>query len=425
MMSPRRMFLIHEQGVFLEYLLWLIMGSLLGNTLFASVSTSQPLQAAKTPFTLMLGFLLGLLSSSCCALQLLLGLLGVGCAGFSTMFGPIRPAMLAMTTYFQVSMWHQYQGDRFWIYLASSVTTLVMCFTPEIIAVYNRTRGEVRALKAVGSVDIRVPSMGCEACVMAIRRASTNLPHVAGMVPNVSQGQIAFLTDIRRSHSQYNALSKTLLEAVRAAGFQDAELLGSVPHPNTKSDQAVFTAAGWQSRWIASITLGMLSSSCCLLQLLLNGLAMLDLFHMGCAGFNTVLGPLRTELRILSCFWLTLIWVHSLKTKARLKPVLASTVVTLVLMFLPELLLTFGGDSYTVFDDDGGDLLTQVKLDIVGMGCEACQVQVKSLIEGFRGVVSSNVDYETGKALIHVAEDVTLDMAGITAELAREGYVIG
>lgn len=34
-----------------------------------------------------------------------------------------------------------------------------------------------------------------------------------------------------------------------------------------------------------------------LLQLALNGLAMLNIAQVGCAGFNKVLGPWRTEMR--------------------------------------------------------------------------------------------------------------------------------
>ena len=39
----------------------------------------------------------GLLSSSCCLLQLLLNLMSVGCAGFNTVLGPLRPFFLALS----------------------------------------------------------------------------------------------------------------------------------------------------------------------------------------------------------------------------------------------------------------------------------------------------------------------------------------
>lgn len=48
---------------------------------------------------------LGLLSSSCCVLQLALNMLSIGCAGFNTILGPIRPQMIAITLTLQAFMW--------------------------------------------------------------------------------------------------------------------------------------------------------------------------------------------------------------------------------------------------------------------------------------------------------------------------------
>jgi hypothetical protein len=41
---------------------------------------------------------LGLLSSSCCALQLLLNLFSFGCAGFNTILGPLRPFLMVRSS---------------------------------------------------------------------------------------------------------------------------------------------------------------------------------------------------------------------------------------------------------------------------------------------------------------------------------------
>jgi hypothetical protein len=37
---------------------------------------------------------------------------------------------------------------------------------------------------------------------------------------------------------------------------------------------------------------------------MLNGLSTLNLVHIGCAGFNKVLGPVRFQLRILTSMWI-------------------------------------------------------------------------------------------------------------------------
>lgn len=44
---------------------------------------------------------------------------------------------------------------------------------------------------------------------------------------------------------------------------------------------------------------GLLGSSCCLLQLGANALASLNVVHIGCAGFNKVLGPIRPQVCLL------------------------------------------------------------------------------------------------------------------------------
>eukprot|EP00966_Prymnesium_polylepis_P266398 6153786-Prymnesium_polylepis.2 len=74
---------------------------------------------------------LGLLSSSCCVLQLLLNTLSVGCAGFNTILGPIRPQMMALTLSLQAFMWHSTLTARgpsrvLGAVAASALTAIVM-----------------------------------------------------------------------------------------------------------------------------------------------------------------------------------------------------------------------------------------------------------------------------------------------------------
>ena len=62
----------------------------------------------------------------------------------------------------------------------------------------------------------------------------------------------------------------------------------------------------------ASVFAGLLGSSCCLLQLILNTMA------VGCAGFNKVLGGrARTPLRIMSAGWLLSLWAWTIAKKRR------------------------------------------------------------------------------------------------------------
>jgi hypothetical protein len=80
---------------------------------------------------------LGLLSSSCCVLQLLLNVFSLGCAGFNTWLGPLRPLMLAITVSLQASMWRVAltgRGERLLVSATGATTvTAVLSLLPELL----------------------------------------------------------------------------------------------------------------------------------------------------------------------------------------------------------------------------------------------------------------------------------------------------
>ena len=59
---------------------------------------------------------------------------------------------------------------------------------------------------------------------------------------------------------------------------------------------------------------GLLSSSCCAIQLLLNMAASLNIIHVGCVGFNKTLGPLRPLLRSITLLIMGKLWFNNLTT---------------------------------------------------------------------------------------------------------------
>jgi hypothetical protein len=75
--------------------------------------------------------------------------------------------------------------------------------------------------------------------------------------------------------------------------------------------------------------------------------------------------------------------------------------------WLPEILLFLGetgGGVFSLFsgvapDFDGAELL---QLKVNGMGCEACQLHVRTTLEMSAGVLSSRVDWEGGTAEVWV-----------------------
>ena len=176
---------------------------------------------------------------------------------------------------------------------------------------------------------------------------------------------------------------------------------------------------------------GLLSSSCCLLQLALNALSWFNVIHVGCAGFNKVLTPeIRIYLRALTFGWLGLCWHKSTTAKKRGRA-LRATIITLVLMFLPEMLqawqfshpiikrtLLFGGG------DQIEDTWKMREFVVPFMSCEGCESAVKNILEGSPAVEVAEVHYKEGRAKIWGNNVLTdeFDVAAMKKKLEWEGY---
>ena len=80
--------------------------------------------------------LLGLLSSSCCALQIILNALSFGCAGFNAVLGPLRPTFVAFTIVAQSCSWYvAYPRPYQWGVTAFSTgVSSVLTLLPELLA---------------------------------------------------------------------------------------------------------------------------------------------------------------------------------------------------------------------------------------------------------------------------------------------------
>ncbi len=126
-----------------------------------------------------------------------------------------------------------------------------------------------------------------------------------------------------------------------------------------------------QSR-ITAVALPLLSSSCCAIQLLINALS-----GWGCAGFNSVLGPVRPIL-------LSLLLFSTWKLSSQ-RPI-GWTILSLFLAFLPELVHTFNLIKTTQWKKrqisiQNTDVVTaKLQLAIPGMGCVACVNKIDASI---------------------------------------------
>jgi copper chaperone CopZ len=123
---------------------------------------------------------------------------------------------------------------------------------------------------------------------------------------------------------------------------------------------------------ITAVALPLLSSSCCAIQLLINALS-----GWGCAGFNSILGPVRPILLSLLLFST---WKLSSK-----RPI-GWTILSLFLAFLPELVHIFNLIKTNQWKKrqisfQNNDVVTaKLQLQIPGMGCVACVNKIDASI---------------------------------------------
>lgn len=172
------------------------------------------------------------------------------------------------------------------------------------------------------------------------------------------------------------------------------------------------------------ILAGLLSSSCCLLQLILNTLSWWNLVHVGCAGFNKILGPPRPYIRAVTIGWLGVSWIHGGKYRMRL---LSTTMVTLLLMFLPEFLPLMGNItihpivSRTLMRvEDISTWTYETSFIVDNMGCEACESNVKNILEAH--VRQAQVNWQTGLVNVKNDEEIKLDV--LSRQLKHQGYAL-
>jgi len=112
---------------------------------------------------------LGLLSSSCCALQLVLSFANVGCAGFNTVLGPVRPTFLALSAALQSLSWYSVakSTDRVFalkVALPSLAVVLALSFLPEFLSFMRKAK----VGNAKYDLAITVNDMGCTACAAKV-----------------------------------------------------------------------------------------------------------------------------------------------------------------------------------------------------------------------------------------------------------------
>merc|ERR1712216_973593 len=192
---------------------------------------------------------LGLLSSSCCALQLLLNAFSFGCAGFNKILGPFRPVSLAVTTLVQASSWY-IAVNRPYQWIPTAISTLLvigLAFLPEFLFWYNRIslsskigekeqqrrrRMETKNTSANTENDeqlleqrsktilhYRLDNVGCSACV-------TTVSNIMKQIDVVEQFDISLDNGGSMSvRVKDNTKEKIIKEKLEEAGFPTQPML--------------------------------------------------------------------------------------------------------------------------------------------------------------------------------------------------------
>ncbi|KAJ8609889.1 hypothetical protein CTAYLR_007505 [Chrysophaeum taylorii] len=164
---------------------------------------------------------LSLLASSCCLVQLVLNVFSVGCAGFNTYLGPTRPFFLALTIHAQYALWtmNSSAGGRIGRIVATALAA-TLSFLPEILAGIEMMR-QRRDIDDDFTLTLRLPTMGCAACVDAVSRTVRSLPAVASARVEVGSVVVTGSAD-----------AQTIIRACEKAGFPNAEVVYSAGKSN-------------------------------------------------------------------------------------------------------------------------------------------------------------------------------------------------
>ena len=165
--------------------------------------------------------------------------------------------------------------------------------------------------------------------------------------------------------------------------------------------------------WWAALSL--LSSSCCALQLLLNA------FSLGCAGFNTYLGPLRPFFLALTAHARLLAADAAAGVAAARYR--AAAIFAYGLTFLPEILALVSRARRGETREAPGATVYDVALPT--MGCQACVSTVEEKLRGLAGVAGVDVALrgeKGGTARVAVDSPNPETAAAILAACADAGF---
>lgn len=185
-------------------------------------------------------FVLPMLSSACCAIQLLINVLvgASGCAGFNKFLGPLRPFFLGI-------MVHSLYGLRWSL---RTPCYLFVALLPEILYLWNehvmsKSRSSLtfkgrqgQGVKIRGMAELSIDGMGCVACInkvdSSIRRSAVeHLRESRSWLHESGKGGMARIEFWARSEDHAREIAESAATAVREAGFNPCSVSNLVVSP--------------------------------------------------------------------------------------------------------------------------------------------------------------------------------------------------
>merc|ERR1711865_187615 len=200
--------------------------------------------------------IVGLLSSSCCAVQVFFNTMALGSAGFNTVLGPIRPMTVASTTLLQLISWSVAYERPYPSTPTHAISTLLvvgLTFLPEFLFWYqtkrsttttstNATHNSKEAAKTATSttgtitttLEYRLENVGCAACITTISNIVQHLACVHEFT--ISLEQLSVTTTIpTKKHDHKNNKNRNNID-----NDEDATTNNHAALISTKLEEAGF-----------------------------------------------------------------------------------------------------------------------------------------------------------------------------------------
>lgn len=232
-------YLLWSPGVFRKTVvsIFVLLALRVASTPFQSQLAGLATSSSSSPFGFVLQVLvLPLLSSACCGIQLAINaLVGAGgCAGFNKYLGPLRPyflSVLFVSTATTFPAHHSRTADVQW--LQRTLLRWCVALMPEMVQLWNvyvaertrRRRNEMKVGDVVATIELTIPTMGCVACINKIdssmqKCAPNQIEEAKSWLEPSGKGGKALVRGVASSKQDAEKLAESLVQAVRAAGFE-------------------------------------------------------------------------------------------------------------------------------------------------------------------------------------------------------------